>query len=122
MALVTALLIIRVLPAGISFIVRGCVLRWRGRRRGAASAHGSRMIFGRGKLFLVLHGVAHRWSSWPIPAVASPFSATNTAYYLLNIPMGSGLQLGPADGGVLSFGQVAFFLRGDTYTASLPAI
>ena len=50
------------------------------------------------------------------PAVASPFSATNTAYYLLNIPMAFGLSLLWGYGGVLSFGQVAFFgIAGYTY-------
>jgi ABC-type branched-subunit amino acid transport system permease subunit len=43
------------------------------------------------------------------PAVASSFSATNVAYYLLNIPMAFGLSLLWGYGGVLSFGQVAFF-------------
>ncbi len=43
------------------------------------------------------------------PAVASPFQATNVAYYLLNIPLALGLSLLWGYGGVLSFGQVAFF-------------
>jgi len=43
------------------------------------------------------------------PAIASAFTATNTAYYLLNIPMALGLSLLWGYGGVLSFGQVAFF-------------
>lgn len=43
------------------------------------------------------------------PAGASAFSATNVAYYLLNIPMALGLSLLWGYGGVLSFGQVAFF-------------
>jgi branched-chain amino acid transport system permease protein len=44
-----------------------------------------------------------------LPSVASPFSATNVAYYLLNIPMALGLSLLWGYGGVLSFGHVAFF-------------
>ena len=43
------------------------------------------------------------------PLVASAFGATNVAYYLLNIPMALGLSLLWGYGGVLSFGQVAFF-------------
>lgn len=43
------------------------------------------------------------------PAFAGAFSATNVAYYLLNIPMALGLSLLWGYGGVLSFGQVAFF-------------
>ncbi|MHB1872629.1 MAG: branched-chain amino acid ABC transporter permease [Steroidobacteraceae bacterium] len=43
------------------------------------------------------------------PAFASSFAATNVAYYLLNIPMALGLSLLWGYGGVLSFGQVAFF-------------
>ncbi len=43
------------------------------------------------------------------PAITSPFGATNVAYYLLNIPMALGLSLLWGYGGVLSFGQVAFF-------------
>ncbi|MGH7210030.1 MAG: ABC transporter permease subunit, partial [Acetobacteraceae bacterium] len=43
------------------------------------------------------------------PAIASPFQATNVAYYLLNIPLALGLSLLWGYGGVLSFGQVAFF-------------
>lgn len=43
------------------------------------------------------------------PTMASAFSATNVAYYLLNIPMALGLSLLWGYGGILSFGQVAFF-------------
>jgi ABC-type branched-subunit amino acid transport system permease subunit len=43
------------------------------------------------------------------PLFASAFGATNVAYYLLNIPMALGLSLLWGYGGVLSFGQVAFF-------------
>jgi ABC-type branched-subunit amino acid transport system permease subunit len=43
------------------------------------------------------------------PVVASAFQATNLAFYLLNIPMALGLSLLWGYGGVLSFGQVAFF-------------
>jgi branched-chain amino acid transport system permease protein len=43
------------------------------------------------------------------PIFASAFDATNVAYYLLNIPMAFGLSLLWGYGGVLSFGQVAFF-------------
>jgi branched-chain amino acid transport system permease protein len=43
------------------------------------------------------------------PAVATAFTASNVAYYLLNIPMALGLSLLWGYGGVLSFGQVAFF-------------
>jgi ABC-type branched-subunit amino acid transport system permease subunit len=50
------------------------------------------------------------------PAVASSFSATNVAYYLLNIPMALGLSLLWGYGGILSFGQVAFYgIAGYTY-------
>jgi urea transport system permease protein len=50
------------------------------------------------------------------PAIGSAFSATNVAYYLLNIPMALGLSLLWGYGGVLSFGQVAFFgIAGYTY-------
>ncbi len=43
------------------------------------------------------------------PFFTSAFGATNVAYYLLNIPMALGLSLLWGYGGVLSFGQVAFF-------------
>jgi branched-chain amino acid transport system permease protein len=43
------------------------------------------------------------------PVYGSAFDATNVAYYLLNIPMSLGLCLLWGYGGVLSFGQVAFF-------------
>ena len=43
------------------------------------------------------------------PIVGSAFEASNVAYYLLNIPMALGLCLLWGYGGVLSFGQVAFF-------------
>ncbi|HEX3984707.1 MAG TPA: branched-chain amino acid ABC transporter permease [Acidisoma sp.] len=43
------------------------------------------------------------------PAFATAFDATNVAFYLLNIPMALGLSLLWGYGGVLSFGQVAFF-------------
>jgi ABC-type branched-subunit amino acid transport system permease subunit len=50
------------------------------------------------------------------PLVGSAFAATNVAYYLLNIPMALGLSLLWGYGGVLSFGQVAFFgIAGYTY-------
>ena len=50
------------------------------------------------------------------PVIASAFEATNVAYYLLNIPMALGLSLLWGYGGVLSFGQVAFFcVAGYTY-------
>lgn len=50
------------------------------------------------------------------PAFASAFAATNVAFYLLNIPMALGLSLLWGYGGVLSFGQVAFFgIAGYTY-------
>lgn len=50
------------------------------------------------------------------PAFTSAFAATNTAFYLLNIPMALGLSLLWGYGGVLSFGQVAFFaIAGYTY-------
>ena len=43
------------------------------------------------------------------PVVSSEFAATNVAFYLLNIPLGLGLALLWGYGGVLSFGQTAFF-------------
>jgi ABC-type branched-subunit amino acid transport system permease subunit len=43
------------------------------------------------------------------PLFGSEFGATNVAYYLLNIPLGLGLALLWGYGGVLSFGQTAFF-------------
>jgi branched-chain amino acid transport system permease protein len=43
------------------------------------------------------------------PTQASEFAATNTAYYLLNIPMALGLALLWGYCGILSFGQVAYF-------------
>lgn len=43
------------------------------------------------------------------PIVGSAFDASNVASYLLNIPMALGLCLLWGYGGVLSFGQVAFF-------------
>ena len=43
------------------------------------------------------------------PLVGSEFAATNVAYYLLNIPLGLGLALLWGYGGVLSFGQTAYF-------------
>jgi ABC-type branched-subunit amino acid transport system permease subunit len=50
------------------------------------------------------------------PAIASSFAASNVAYYLLNIPMALGLSLLWGYGGVLSFGQVAFYgIAGYTY-------
>jgi branched-chain amino acid transport system permease protein len=52
---------------------------------------------------LVLAGLA------AYPAMASEFEANNIAYYLLNIPLALGLCLLWGYGGVLSFGQVAYF-------------
>ena len=43
------------------------------------------------------------------PTQASEFAATNTAFYLLNIPMALGLALLWGYCGILSFGQVAYF-------------
>jgi ABC-type branched-subunit amino acid transport system permease subunit len=43
------------------------------------------------------------------PAMASEFEANNVAYYLLNVPLALGLCLLWGYGGVLSFGQVAYF-------------
>src|SRR5688572_14526908 len=43
------------------------------------------------------------------PRTISEFEASNIAYYLLNIPMALGLCLLWGYGGVLSFGQVAYF-------------
>lgn len=44
-----------------------------------------------------------------LPAYASDFQASNTAFYLLNIPMALGLCMLWGYCGVLSFGQVAYF-------------
>src|SRR5215212_6465222 len=52
---------------------------------------------------LVLAGLA------AYPAMASEFETNNIAYYLLNIPLALGLCLLWGYGGVLSFGQVAYF-------------
>lgn len=43
------------------------------------------------------------------PTQTSEFGATNTAFYLLNIPMALGLALLWGYCGILSFGQVAYF-------------
>ena len=43
------------------------------------------------------------------PTQASEFAATNTAFYLLNIPIALGLALMWGYCGILSFGQVAYF-------------
>lgn len=43
------------------------------------------------------------------PLTASEFAATNVAFYLLNIPLALGLALLWGYGGILSFGQTAFF-------------
>ena len=51
-----------------------------------------------------------------LPFKATEFEAYNVAYYLLNIPMALGLSLLWGYGGVLSFGQVAYFgIAGYTY-------
>jgi ABC-type branched-subunit amino acid transport system permease subunit len=66
-------------------------------------------VFWAGMVLLVAAFLAY-------PAVASAFAATNVAFYLLNIPMAMGLSLLWGYGGVLSFGQVAFFgIGGYTY-------
>ncbi|PWT71157.1 MAG: urea ABC transporter permease [Proteobacteria bacterium] len=50
------------------------------------------------------------------PRWLSEFEATNTAYYLLNVPIALGLGLLWGYCGVLSFGQVAYFgIAGYTY-------
>ncbi len=50
------------------------------------------------------------------PLQTSEFRASNTAYYLLNIPLGLGLALLWGYCGVLSFGHVAYFgIAGYTY-------
>lgn len=73
------------------------------------------------------HDLGRGWAFWTAmtlllaaflayPAIASSFEATNVAFYLLNIPMALGLSLLWGYGGVLSFGQVAFFgIAGYTY-------
>lgn len=43
------------------------------------------------------------------PTQASEFAATNTAFYLLHVPMALGLALMWGYCGILSFGQVAYF-------------
>jgi branched-chain amino acid transport system permease protein len=70
---------------------------------------------GRGRFFWI--GMAFLSAGFlAYPTIASAFAATNTAYYLLNIPMALGLSLLWGYGGVLSFGQVAFFgIAGYTY-------
>lgn len=52
---------------------------------------------------LVLFGFA------AYPAFATEFESSNVAYYLLNIPLALGLCLLWGYGGILSFGQVAYF-------------
>jgi ABC-type branched-subunit amino acid transport system permease subunit len=50
------------------------------------------------------------------PAVVTEFEIGNAAFYLLNIPIALGLSLLWGYGGVLSFGQVAYFgIAGYTY-------
>ncbi len=44
-----------------------------------------------------------------MPLEATEFQASNVAYYLLNIPLALGLSLLWGYGGILSFGQVAYF-------------
>src|SRR5690349_157029 len=44
-----------------------------------------------------------------LPTYASDFQASNTAFYLLNIPMALGLCMLWGYCGILSFGQVAYF-------------
>lgn len=70
---------------------------------------------GRGRIFwMAMTLLAAGFLAYP--AVASSFAASNVAFYLLNIPMALGLSLLWGYGGVLSFGQVAFFgIAGYTY-------
>jgi branched-chain amino acid transport system permease protein len=44
-----------------------------------------------------------------LPVYQSEFQASNAAYYLLNIPLALGLSMLWGYGGILSFGQVAYF-------------
>ena len=113
--LMTALIVIRILPGGISSLGDGSSSGARddseGDSRCSASLHRAfsvRMISAapsRPGSCMALVVAA----SLVYPAVASSFAATNVAYYLLNIPMAFGLSLLWGYGGVLSFGQVAFF-------------
>ena len=51
-----------------------------------------------------------------LPLYQSEFQASNAAYYLLNIPLALGLSMLWGYGGILSFGQVAYFgIAGYTY-------
>lgn len=63
---------------------------------------------GRSRLFWVFFWVVVA-SFFLYPVQASEFAATNTAFYLLNIPMALGLALMWGYCGILSFGQVAYF-------------
>src|SRR6202012_1592948 len=80
---------------------------------GGAMRHALRLLngphdIGRGPIFWIAMALLAA-GFLAYPTVASAFTATNTAYYLLNIPMALGLSLLWGYGGVLSFGQVAFF-------------
>lgn len=63
------------------------------------------------------YGTAALWIAIAVYGLTlSDYNASNTAYYLLNVPMALGLALLWGISGVLSFGQVAFFgLSGYVY-------
>lgn len=63
---------------------------------------------GRGRLFWLVFCLAVLGLAL-YPSQVSEFAATNTAYYLLNVPMALGLALLWGYCGILSFGQVAYF-------------
>ena len=108
--LLAALVIIRLMPDGISAAIQRRLdqrATARADARRSASSPGPRISAGR------------RGSGSPSPALVgflcyyagliTEFEASNIAYYLLNIPMALGLCLLWGYCGVLSFGQVAYF-------------
>lgn len=63
---------------------------------------------GRGPAFWLGFLLLVAFLAW-YPQAISEFEASNIAYYLLNIPLALGLCLLWGYGGILSFGQVAYF-------------
>ncbi len=63
---------------------------------------------GRGPAFWLGFLAVVAFLAW-YPTVIGEFDASNIAYYLLNIPLALGLCLLWGYGGILSFGQVAYF-------------
>lgn len=63
---------------------------------------------GRSKPFWVVFLIVCIWFSI-FPILFGPFAAYDTSYFLINIPLALGVSLLWGYGGILSFGQVAFF-------------